>query len=591
MAANYGALQLSVEEEKPKRSPMRSGAIAAVVVAVCVMFFAGRAQQSMSTPFTHSEVMNVAKTCGPKQFIGACTKCTNCASYEYANGGCTYFKDRFCSYCEPIAHCQRENTVCTNRHDQTCKKCDCTVPITSHNAATQEWINMYGGAGKQKYSCYFDKDCKPCKVCATHEFQKTACNSAGNKGDTVCQSCKICAKNEFVQKKCTYLTDTVCKTCHKCSSVNAAGKREFTAKKCTSNMNHVFNKDGADTKCGKCKSCSSSQFVAAVCTIGKYDGFKGSYNGGGADTTCGNCGACKDGERITKVCSRFKSKNPYKKGNQVQCTACSKNPGCLLKAGQAGFNKMDCLLGRSRVKSGATETEGQSYRTKTCRPNDTRAANDATYASCTVCDAHKFTATPCKIGSPADGSMAKNQLGANTVCKMCPKPAADKGLSACDDTKLRCPRKGGKAPKASTCTGCTGVQKETWGNCCKDGSLGKTCAWKKQNTNCFGGKNGNKFYKERTKKRGGFKGFKERGVAMAAQTGPNGFVRWCKSLCESFPTCTAFEVDSCLFKAKGACALTDNTLCALSNQKTTDAGVEVGKKAGKTCFKNPKTYK
>jgi hypothetical protein len=279
--------------------------------------------------------------------------------------------------------------------------------------------------------------------------------------------------------------------------------------------------------------------------------------------------------------------NPYKKGQSIKCTACSMNPGCIKTRGKPGYNKDDCRLGRTIVKqAGGTELESQQYRIAVCRPTKTA---DAAYKTCTVCDAHQYTRANCNIGFPLTPSMKGNKAGRNTVCRPC--PANKEGLkSSCDAKALRCPmKKQGFAPFPATskCVGCTGVQKETWGNCCKGGRLGKQCMWKRQNSGCF--KNG-KHYLERTAKRGGFKGFKERGVPMAAQTGPNGFVRWCKAICETDSSCTAFEVDACLLKTKGACPVTDNTLCALTKE-TKVGGAKVGGKAGKVCFQNPKNYK
>merc|ERR1712205_273381 len=96
--------------------------------------------------------------------------------------------------------------------------------------------------------------------------------------------------------------------------------------------------------------------------------------------------------------------------------------------------------------------------------------------------------------------------------------------------------------------------------------------------------------KERTAKRGGFKGFKKVGVPMAPQMGGAGFVRWCKQMCQEDDACTSFQVESCLLKKEGACPVTDDTMCGLSNVKSTNEGAKVGYDASQTCFRNPATY-
>merc|ERR1719162_2006233 len=170
------------------------------------MFFAGRVHKSLTTPFSHEEVMNVAATCSEGEFIGGCTECQKCGASEYRNGGCTPFKDTFCSFCDPISHCPRQNQRCAKGDEKvvtTCTACECLKGITEYDQKTLEqieyqsdtWsdeqITMYKAKDKQ-FSCFFNNDkpwsaegegaagravltteCRACTVCPKQFYQKT----------------------------------------------------------------------------------------------------------------------------------------------------------------------------------------------------------------------------------------------------------------------------------------------------------------------------------------------------------------------------------------------------------------------------------
>merc|ERR1719169_216565 len=93
------------------------------------MFFAGRVARSTVSPYEYSEVVAASGLCNDNEYIGGCVDCSSCATYEFANGGCSFFKDTFCSFCEAIPNCPREKISCTDQYDQTCSQCDCNDSI------------------------------------------------------------------------------------------------------------------------------------------------------------------------------------------------------------------------------------------------------------------------------------------------------------------------------------------------------------------------------------------------------------------------------------------------------------------------------
>jgi len=334
---HYGALNFTLEEERPKVSPMRkAGAVAGVVVAVCVMFFAGRVHKSTTSPFAHSEVMDVASTCGAGQFIGECKKCQTCQKYEYNNGGCTYFKDTFCSYCDPIAHCSRTQHVCTSSKDKTqskktstCKVCDCVKPITNRDQKTLEQIEFYRRSWSAKlqkkypnpskpatswsaeqtgllFSCFFNRgqpwsaaakntnskvpatECRACTVCPLNYFQLSACNPKKHV-DTVCAPCTVCKEFQYTKTTCKYAANTVCASCVNCK-VESEKQNKFMyenpVKACTSDQNRNVYEQGQPGMCDECtKKVGAEDYIKSACKPGLYKRMKASMMIGGGTST------------------------------------------------------------------------------------------------------------------------------------------------------------------------------------------------------------------------------------------------------------------------------------------------------------------
>jgi hypothetical protein len=382
---HYGALNFTLEEERPKVSPMRkAGAVGAVVVAVCVMFFAGRVHKSATTPFAHSDVMDVASTCGAGQFIGECKKCQSCQPYEYNNGGCTYFKDTFCSYCDPIAHCSRTQHVCTSPKDKTqskktstCKVCDCDKPITNREQKTLEQIEYYRRSWSAKlqkkypdpskksstwsraqknlvFSCFFNRgqpwsaaakntnakvpatECRACTVCPLNYFQLSACNPK-KFADTVCAPCTVCKEFQYTKTPCKYAANTVCASCINCK-VESEKKSKFLYEKqaCTSNLNRDVYKKGNEGKCVACDAkVNGNQYIKKACKPGLYKRMKASMMvGGGSRTNTKYTKSTQEGWKLIQ------------KGQDLVKETCGKCPmGFYISSGCKGGIAKKCAKG------------------------------------------------------------------------------------------------------------------------------------------------------------------------------------------------------------------------------------------------------
>lgn len=323
---HYGALNFTLEEEKkPQVSSLRkSGAVAAVVVAVCVMFFAGRVHKSMTTPFSHEDIMNVASTCKKGQFIGGCKACQKCQPYEYRNGGCTYFKDTFCTYCDPIPHCDRVNQRCNDGPNQrkietTCTECECKKHATDYAQKTLEQVEYYQrdwSAAKQKeysdekmiYSCFFNNkndkqkpwsslpanpnvrvpltECRACTVCPEYYYRTAKCDPAAGT-DTQCRRCRVCKNFQYTSQPCAYDSNTQCGKCLNCK-VESERQNSFLWMKenCSSKENRNVYDKGQKGTCALCssddkirttlfgntdKNRDTEWFVEKACKPGTYE--------------------------------------------------------------------------------------------------------------------------------------------------------------------------------------------------------------------------------------------------------------------------------------------------------------------------------
>lgn len=338
--------------------------VLAYVVALSVTFLAGRGFEAQTTPFTHAEVENIAAKCGDGEFVGGCTNCKACATYEFDNGGCTGFKDTFCSFCEAIDNCLRENIECTDRYDGVCNQCECNDPIdlwTDIEVGEFQDQDMEIPNGKTldtaTHACYYDDDCKPCTVCPDGQWEVVPCSQDE---DTQCMPCTECTEDEYVESVCTYHSNTVCKACDHCQ------KGTFTSSRCTSPFNNIDNHylvQGYNAVCTECSECEEDQWVSNVC-----EEF--------ADTQCTDCSKCEEFEYISDLCV----------------------PGMPLEDG-ADTICADC-----------TPLEEGYWEAGTCLKDDT---SDTVYFPCYTCDIGEYEQTPC---SPSEDPRV---LGADTVCPEC----------------------------------------------------------------------------------------------------------------------------------------------------------------------------
>jgi len=205
--------------------------VLAVVAILGVSFYAGQKSFGSSLEYEHADVIDLVGKCEGRQFIGGCTKCDDCgkvlasngAKRKYKAGGCSYFKDTFCTLCNSIRHCQQENTFCTNKDDQYCDKCD---------------------------PGFFGPQCQPCKECSDKEyvFKKCVTQKATDGPDS----------------------DTVCNLCTQCTIEAQKGKRSFLSKTCRVGGNGVTKVPGEgvgnDSKCTPCRVCLSGfEYTTRTC--------------------------------------------------------------------------------------------------------------------------------------------------------------------------------------------------------------------------------------------------------------------------------------------------------------------------------------
>jgi len=444
----YNTLTLPMEEPKKQKTSLSAKFAATVVVACCAMFMAGRVNKT-PVGYTHQEVLNVGSICAEGEFIGECVACKECGEYEYVNGGCTFFKDTFCSYCEPIANCQRENHRCTTRVDQICSVCDCKDPIIAWTDITKEEWSTHDQERTlfTPFSCYLGQQCEPCTPCKKGFYQTEACNPE-TQTDTVCARCTECEVDFYVAEVCTYFTDTVCTACSVCEF-------EFTTDaQCTGHPDIYEEEDavhvaGDDTVCRDCKQCDSElQFVEEQCDAVE-------------DTVCTACKDCEDGEFIISDC--VQSDSPTLFGADKVCRECTE-------------------LRDEEVED--------VYLTELCEAN---AYTDFVYNDCTKCVYGEYQESDCFFGSTT-------VVGTDRVCQNC-DPVAN-----CPAEFVQCTKLGD-----STCSRCMvdgqygefedSAHWDTWKNCCDDDALGKTCGWTHIENGCD---KDQASYRERTARRGGF---------------------------------------------------------------------------------------
>jgi len=355
----------------------RAAIVLAYVCALSLTFLAGRQLESQTVPFTHAEVENVAAHCQDGEFVGTCTWCSQCKSFEFLNGGCSGFRDSFCSFCESVPHCVRENIECTDRFNSKCNLCECEDPIKKWsdveiNFFEDEQMEVPEGSTIEAvtHACYFGEQCAACSVCPDGQWEVSPCNQFE---DTQCAPCTQCGQDEYVKEVCSYQSNTVCAACNHCS------KGSTTTNLCSSPFNKIDNHylvQGADAVCEECSECAPYQWVSAIC-----EEF--------SDTQCTECASCQEMEYITTECKQGEALD-Y--GRDTACADCTPL--------ESGYFEFEACL-----KDGLTDT---------------------IYRPCTNCKTGEYEETEC---SPSDDP---REVGEDTECPQC------EAVAGCPEAHVVC---------------------------------------------------------------------------------------------------------------------------------------------------------
>lgn len=274
----YGSLPLETKKPQSTDKALKTLFILGHVLLVAVVFHAGRASFTGTQNFEHAEAIDLVESCQKGQFVGTCEKCKICAEDEYSAGGCSYFKDTFCTSCEPIAHCPQNQIRCSTQDDMFCLNCN---------------------------PGFWDVDCKPCSMCDLPNgyFEAEACTQDS---DTVCQKATECIQDEetetheYISKQLEYFSDRECGQCAFCPSGT------WTEVECLLGSNEK-NLLGLDTQCTNCTQCDDDHLVTDTCTID-------------SDTVCTPCDLCEDGAYITELCQQG---DIFNVGEQTVCEDCT----------------------------------------------------------------------------------------------------------------------------------------------------------------------------------------------------------------------------------------------------------------------------
>jgi len=458
----------------------RASKVAAVVCAVVCMFFAGRVYEGETIGYSHEEVMDIAAKCGEGEFIGGCVSCKDCAPYEFANGGCSFFKDRFCTYCEPIRHCKREKILCSTREDQICLSCDCDDPIGNWTDIDLDDYIKYEMFDREEYkgisqvqatfSCYWNEQCLPCTVCELGHYQTVACTHAS---DTECRTCTDCTVDQWVSKACNYFEDTVCSDCTHFYGA-ADPEEKWTSQKCYRFESTGPLYEGSDAVSSPCADREGRHaFYSAECT-------------------------------------------EFTNSELTDCYDCADDRTCNARGGE--YIREDCVYGTKAAVGVTTlcnkctnqEDMPNHFEHKGCFHD---GHEDAEWTPCATCLDGEWEHTPCRLSTqticgpcyPVNGCKTEN-----TVCSI--GRAEDDNDSECMGTPATT---GGEAPIAP------------W-FMCEAGYMGKQCHYMQTHADCGVGAG----YRERTAKTGKFRG----------KTNDE-YIAWCAMLCDEFPDCTGFEID------------------------------------------------
>lgn len=530
MAVQYGSLQVSESQPRPANAS-RATFVALISLSAAVMFFAGRTFKAQTAPFSYSEVVAAENSCADDEFIGGCVDCSSCAAYEFANGGCTFFKDTFCSFCEPIDNCPRENIECESRADSKCNECVRPSPINAWNQVelsyfhNREMQNMskYASVGEDSatFEAYWNDDCRPCTVCNEGKYQEAPCDQ---NNDTVCRTCDQCEfkRNDtplYVKEVCTYDTDTVCAECTQCGVIEG---ESFTSKKCdlgkAGDIGYMqFARAGSDAECGECTTCGEDEWYSQACTVEH-------------DSECSACSVCGNdrvegfgGQRI----ANDGEITPEDDGKDGRCCAA----GNCKDGVPQGIISVD--TGSDTICTECPDLPEGYWEVLACDPNDYEET--PVFEKCTVCPEGQFTETECT-------------WNADAVCTPCT------WIPNCDADAVSC----STADDASCCNGSYSPA------CCNTDFEGNDCCYMKQYTDCGSGPG----FKQYVGAKMGFNmspdpTLNEMGIPVSTQA----FIDWCRELCDDTAECLSFEVtdNGSNMKKSGPAVLGRKDECVLHN--------------------------
>jgi hypothetical protein len=337
-----------MEQGKVAAAKTTVGALA-LVTLFCATFYGGRMSTTVGFISDAHSVIDAALSCDEGMFIGGCTDCSSCPThdatsisaaggdpqgaigqgmvglyYKYPTGGCSYFKDTLCSYCDAIGNCMEDFVTCTNATDSICNKCEegfwdvdckeCTDCGKTHfqvSACEQSADTVCEKCGDCPADSFItagcttsggNVECDPCTVCNSTQYLVEACQVDA---DTRCAPCTICGENDFIKEPCGFDVDTVCQECGQCEyAYDGAGNiveaLEYISEECTATT---------DTVCAECthpqaykwrvSNCSGDQDAVyadcTVCELGTYEDLPCQFI---QDTTCPECTNvphCQDG--------------------------------------------------------------------------------------------------------------------------------------------------------------------------------------------------------------------------------------------------------------------------------------------------------
>lgn len=355
-------------------------AVLGLMATLAVAFYGGRGSINVTAEYSHADVVAAVGTCEEGMFMGGCTACGTCADWEYAAGGCTYFKDTFCTLCEPIKNCPQDQIRCDTKDNHRCLECD---------------PGFWGGSMTDDGS-YMAGDCKPCLVCEAGFYELEKCTQSSN---TVCQACTECNDEQFTSTACTYFTNTICTTCTSCPVDT------FTEVNCQTNSESGLSLPASvytvrpDTVC-------------TVCAEPRHNGIAGLNAIPDAE---GPLGPRLD-EYVTDLCSILKDTTIE------ECTLCpcEDRESCEYMT-EYCTPGMRYELGFDTTCAGCTQRRGpREWEVFKCG-----GTSDALWKECTTCMDGEYMLSPCTVTS-------------DTLCPSCNTNVAYGKLEHCAEDMLRC---------------------------------------------------------------------------------------------------------------------------------------------------------